>query len=63
MDIAKQIFDLHGVDRRGKLVLRRTVRRERVLEFLPNASRARSAWKPAAEHITGIARFGVDPVS
>jgi len=33
MDIAKQIFDLHGVDRRGKLVLRKTVRRERVLEF------------------------------
>ena len=33
MDIAKQIFDLHGVDRRGKLVLRRTVRRERVLEL------------------------------
>jgi transposase len=24
MDIAKQTFDLHGVDRRGKLVLRRT---------------------------------------
>jgi transposase len=34
MDIAKQIFDLHGVDRRGKLVLRRTVRRERLLELL-----------------------------
>jgi transposase len=33
MDIARQIFDLHGVDRRGKLVLRRTVRRERVLDF------------------------------
>jgi transposase len=34
MDIAKQIFDLHGVDRRGKVVLRRTVRRERLLELL-----------------------------
>src|SRR5258708_227734 len=34
MDIAKQIFDLHGVDRRRKLVLRRTVRRERLLELL-----------------------------
>jgi transposase len=33
MDIAKQIFDLHGVDRRGQLVLRKTVRRERLLEF------------------------------
>jgi len=34
MDIAKQIFDLHGVDRRGKLVLRKTLRRERVLAVL-----------------------------
>jgi transposase len=34
MDIAKQIFELHGVDRRGKLVLRRTVKRERLLELL-----------------------------
>ncbi len=34
MDIAKQIFELHGVDRRGKVVLRRTVRRERLLELL-----------------------------
>ena len=34
MDIAKQIFELHGVDRRGKLVLRKTLRRERLLEFL-----------------------------
>ncbi len=34
MDIAKQIFELHGVDRRERPVLRRTVRRERLLEFL-----------------------------
>jgi transposase len=34
MDIAKQIFELHGVDRRGRVVLRRTVRRERLLELL-----------------------------
>lgn len=34
MDIAKQIFELHGVDRRGKLGLRKTVKRERLLEVL-----------------------------
>jgi transposase len=33
MDIAKQVFELCGVDRRGKLVLRKTLRRERLLEF------------------------------
>jgi transposase len=34
MDIAKQIFELHGVDGRDQPVLRRTLRRERLLEFL-----------------------------
>ena len=34
MDIAKQIFELHGVDRRELPVLRRTVTRARLLEFL-----------------------------
>jgi len=34
MDIAKQMFDLHGVDRRGQVVLRQRLRRERVLAVL-----------------------------
>src|SRR5437899_2269909 len=33
LDIAKQIFELHGVNRRGRVVLRKTLKRERVLEF------------------------------
>ena len=33
LDIAKQIFELHGVDRRGRMVVRKTLRRERVLEY------------------------------
>ena len=33
LDIAKQIFELHGVDRRGRVVVRKTLRRERVLEY------------------------------
>ncbi len=33
MDIAKQIFELHGVDERGQVVLRKTLRRGQVLEF------------------------------
>ena len=33
LDIAKQIFELHGVDRRGHVVVRKTLRRERVLEY------------------------------
>src|SRR5262249_15603993 len=33
LDIAKQIFELHGVDLRGHVVVRKTLRRERVLEY------------------------------
>ena len=33
LDIAKQIFELHGVDRHGRVAIRTTLRRERVLEY------------------------------
>jgi len=33
LDIAKQTFELHGVDQRGRAVLRKTLKRERMLEF------------------------------
>ena len=31
LDIAKQIYELHGVDRRGRVVVRKTLRRPRDL--------------------------------
>lgn len=34
IDIAKQQFDIHGVDEHGQVVMRRTLKRERVLEFV-----------------------------
>ena len=33
LDIAKNVFQLHGVDRSGKIVLRKTLRRSQVLGF------------------------------
>jgi transposase len=33
LDIAKQIFELHGVDERERAVLRKTLKRDRVLEY------------------------------
>src|SRR5271166_4002576 len=33
LDIAKQIFELHGVDQRERAVLRKTLKRDRVLEY------------------------------
>lgn len=33
IDLAKQVFQVHGVDRRGKVVLRRTLKRHQVVRF------------------------------
>ena len=36
LDIAKSVFQLHGVDARGKTVLRKTLARGEVLGFFAN---------------------------
>jgi transposase len=36
LDIAKQVFQVHGVDQQGKVVLRRRLRREQVARFFAN---------------------------
>ena len=38
IDLAKNVFSLHGVDAAGKTVLRRTVRRERLVETVASLS-------------------------
>jgi transposase len=54
LDIAKQVFQVHGVDKQGKVVLRRRLRREQVAPFwmiapaqhrLPIPSRCRKAFR------------------
>ena len=35
LDIAKHVFQLHGTDRDGKVVLRRKMRRHEVVPFSP----------------------------
>ena len=39
IDLAKNVFSLHGVDAAGKTVLRRTVRRDRLVETVASLSR------------------------
>ena len=41
LDIAKQIFELHGVDQRERAVLRKTLKRDRVLEYFAHSNPAR----------------------
>ena len=44
IDLAKNVFQVHGVDERGKVVLRRQLRREQMVEFFVRvACRKRSA--------------------
>jgi transposase len=55
MDIAKQRFDLHGVDGAGEMTLRRTLRRERVREFFAQLPRCGVGMEAYEDRTTGIA--------
>ncbi len=59
LDIAKRVFQAHGVDAAGKAVLRRKLGRAEVLGVLQGPGRrAWSASRPAARPITGRGRSG-----
>jgi transposase len=36
IDLAKNVFQIHGVNQRGKAVLRKQLRRDQVLDFFAN---------------------------
>jgi transposase len=40
LDVAKRVFQVHGVDKRGKVAVRKQLRRREVLGFLPPCFRA-----------------------
>ena len=42
LDIAKSVFQVHGVDRDGAVVVRRRLRRSRVLPFFATAEPCRA---------------------
>lgn len=53
LGIAKQVFQVHGVDESGRPVLRRKLRRGEVARFFPRFRRVWLGSKPAAVHIIG----------
>ena len=55
LDIAKSVFQVHGVDAAGQVVTRKRVSRAKVLEFSQLCRPASLALKPARAHITGAA--------
>ena len=55
LDIAKSVFQVHGVDTVGQVVIRRQLKRRYVLAFSRSCHRAWSAWRPALHRIIGRA--------
>ena len=55
LDLAKSVFQVHGVDATGQIVVRKSLRRSQMLVFLPGCPVVWSASKRAARRITGRA--------
>jgi transposase len=61
VDIAKSVFQIHGVDAEGAVVIRRRIGRAKVLEFFTDlppclvGMEACLAWKPAQRRTSGRA--------
>jgi transposase len=53
LDIAKSVFQVHGVDAAGQVVIRRQLKRRYVLAFFQKLSHVWSASRPAPRHIIG----------
>jgi hypothetical protein len=57
IDLAKNVFQVHGIDAAGKVVLRRQLRRGQMEKFAPNCRRRSWGWRRAVVRITGPACF------
>ena len=53
LDIAKNVFQVHGIDAAEKVVVRKQLRRSQVLAFFKLLRLALSAWRPARRPIIG----------
>ena len=53
LDIAKNVFQVHGIDATEKVVVRKQLRRGQVLSFLRRCRRASLAWRRVLRRIIG----------
>ena len=58
LDIAKSVFQVHGVDAEGNIIIRRQLKRRYVLAFFQKRRRAWLASKPAPHRIIGLVSSG-----
>ena len=57
LDIAKSVFQVHGVDAGGAVVIRKRISRAKVLEFFAALPSCLVGMRPARAHIIGAASF------
>jgi hypothetical protein len=57
LDIAKSVFQVHGIDAQGKVVIRRHLRRRDVLAFFQKLHLVLLVSRPAPHHIIGRANY------
>ena len=55
LDLAKHVFQVHGVDASGRVIVARAFRRKDVLAFFAQLPEVLSVWKPAVRPIIGRA--------
>jgi transposase len=55
LDLAKHVFQVHGIDVAGKAVIRKKLRRSELKTFFAKLRPAWSVWKPAVPRIIGVA--------
>ena len=55
LDLAKHVFQVHGVDASGRVVVAKAIRRNKLLEFSLRCPPALSGSKPAGRRIIGRA--------
>lgn len=53
LDLAKNVFQVHGIATDGTVVIRRRLRRAEVVPFSRVCRPVSSAWRPAQRRITG----------
>jgi hypothetical protein len=53
LDLAKNVFAVHGIDAAGNVVIRRSFRRAQLEKFFPSCRRPWWEWKRAAAPIIG----------
>jgi transposase len=55
LDIAKSVFQVHGIDAQGKVIIRRQLKRRYVLAFSRSCRGASLVSRPVHRRITGRA--------